>query len=243
MSLKTLLKPICPFFFYQRYENRKRLRRVAGINSADKFSGKIFCIGFNKTGTTSVQQVLSDFGYRLGSQTIAAMLLPDWYQQKYDRLIRFCRTAEAFQDIPFSLPQTYRILDNTFSHAKFILTVRDSPYQWYHSMLRFHKKIYSCAQKRLPDENDLEGSTFPYSGYALDIMKMVFNYPAVELYDYAYYTELYQRHNQDVHDYFKDKPDKCIVINVAQADAYSKLAAFLNVQVPEDRGFPWKNKT
>jgi len=32
---------------------------------------KVFCIGYNKTGTTSINKMLRDFGYRMPSQSIA----------------------------------------------------------------------------------------------------------------------------------------------------------------------------
>ena len=39
---------------------------------------KVFCIGMNKTGTTSLQTFLSDHGYSLGNQNEGEMLLKDF---------------------------------------------------------------------------------------------------------------------------------------------------------------------
>lgn len=39
-------------------------RRLFGLGE----SSKVFCIGRNKTGTTSLGKVLEDLGYRLGDQ-------------------------------------------------------------------------------------------------------------------------------------------------------------------------------
>ena len=101
---------------------------------------KIFVIGSNKTGTTSLGAALKNLGFRLGSQLEAELLLDDWAQRNFRRLIKYCRSAEAFQDIPFSLDYTFQAMDAAFPNSKFILSVRDSADQWYQSLTRFHEK-------------------------------------------------------------------------------------------------------
>jgi hypothetical protein len=240
---KRILKELMPPFLFRWTVSSYHLYRSPRINSANRFSGKVFCIGFNKTGTTSVEQVLRDFRYKIGNYAVASMLLLDWYKKDYDRIIRFCRIAQAFQDIPFSLPGTYYCLDEAFPDAKFILTIRDSEDQWFQSLVKFHTKRFSSDKSRPPDQKDLENTPYPYYGFILDVMKMVYNYPIVKLYDYEYYTTLYNQHNQEVMAYFMDKPDKLLVLNVSQPNAYQNLASFLNVTVPKYVKFPWKNKT
>ncbi|MDH4203787.1 MAG: hypothetical protein OEV87_12970 [Phycisphaerae bacterium] len=237
--LKELTPPALFRLMVKLYLSCSRPR----INSSNRFQGKVFCIGFNKTGTTSIGQALIEFGYSLGSQSVAEMLLIDWHRQDFDRLIRFCQTADAFQDIPFSLPGTYRHIDEAFPDAKFILTVRDTEQQWFQSLVRFHTKWFSSDKSRLPDENDLKNALYLYKGSVLDAMRMVFNYPTVALYDEAYYTQLYQQHNQEVTEYFKDKTGKLLKLNLSHPIAYQELAAFLNITVSDKSRFPWKNKT
>jgi hypothetical protein len=242
-KLLNILKPATPPVLYDYIERMYRSSKC-NIDSSNKFSEKVFCIGLNKTGTTSVEHVLYDFGYHLGNYGIAVMLMSDWYKGDFERLIQYCRTAQAFQDIPFSLPKTYQYLDEAFSGAKFILTVRDSEDQWYKSLTRYHTKRYSSDKNRFPTEEDLkEFSDYPYYGFVLDIMKTVFNYPTVDLYDYQHYTELYLQHNHDVMQYFHERSNKLLVLNVSQPNAYQQLASFLNVKIPENAAFPWKNKT
>ncbi|MBL7214327.1 MAG: hypothetical protein ISS71_01480 [Phycisphaerae bacterium] len=241
--LKSIFKELCPPVFYKFIERLHGTRRHHRINSENKFSGKVFCIGFNKTGTTSLEQTLEDFGYHLGNQGVAEMLLSDWYKQDCNRLVRYCYTKQAFQDIPFSLPETYRCLDKAFPDAKFILTVRDSEDQWFQSLIKFHTKLFSSDKSRPPDREDLENALYRYRGFGMDVMKMVYNYPTVSLYNYEYYTKLYRQHNKSVIEYFTDKPDKLLVLNVSQLNAYQNLASFLNVTVSNKNGFPWKNKT
>jgi hypothetical protein len=70
--------------------------------------GKIFCIGRNKTGTTSLEQALRGFGYRLGNQRQGELLLDDWAHRDFRRIVDLARSADAFQDIQFSLRSTYK---------------------------------------------------------------------------------------------------------------------------------------
>ena len=242
-SVKPILNELIPPFLNRLSKSLYLSFLGLRIDLRNRFSGKIFCIGFNKTGTTSVEYALRTFGYRLGNQAVGEMLLPDWYKEDYNRLIRFCHKYDTFQDIPFSCPGTYRFLDKAFPYAKFILTVRDSRDQWYQSLVKFHIKKFSSDKNRPPNENDLKNAMYRYKGYGLDYLKMVFNYPKVSLYDFDYYTNLYEKHNTDTIDYFKDHPDKLLVLNVSEPDAYQALASFLNIKVSDKSRFPWKNKT
>jgi hypothetical protein len=64
---------------------------------------KVFCIGRNKTGTTSMARAVVSLGFKLGKQSRAERLLEDWGKRDFCRIIRYCKSADAFQDIPFSL--------------------------------------------------------------------------------------------------------------------------------------------
>ena len=240
---KRILSVIARLYSCALSGKLRQSHRKLSFKSSEKFAGKIFCIGFNKTGTTSVEQALKEFKYPLGNQPAAEMLLPDWHRRDFGRIIRYCHSSDAFQDIPFSLPETYRYLDEAFPDAKFILTIRDSNDQWFQSLVRFHTKLFSSDKSRPPNERDLDNASYRYRGFGLDAMKIVFNYPEVELYDFDSYTQLYEKHNASVIEYFKDRPDKLLILNVSSPNAYQDLSSFLNVKVPEKSRFPWKNKS
>jgi len=75
---------------------------------------------------------LEALGYTFGDQAIAARLAPEiWPQRDFRPLIEHCRSAQAFQDAPFSFPFTFQAMDAAFSGSKFILTVRRSAEAWY----------------------------------------------------------------------------------------------------------------
>lgn len=170
------------------------------------------------------------------------MLLGDWHKEHYDLIIRYCSSAQAFQDIPFSLPRTYGVLDEAFPDARFILTVRDSEEQWFSSLVKFHTKLFSSDPARPPTEQDLANSVYRYRGFTLDAMKAVYGYPDVGLYDADFYKNLYRGHIEQVTRHFKGT-SRLLVLNVSDQNAYRSLAQFLAIDVSKDHVFPWKNKT
>lgn len=207
------------------------------------FPHKVFCIGFGKTGTTSLEAALKKFGFKMGNQAVAEMLVEDWYNKRYDRILGYCETAEAFQDVPFGAPGMYKVLDEHFHGSKFILTERDTPSQWFRSLVRFHAKKFAKDKVSIPTEEELENAKYRYKGWQLDVSKYLFNYPNVPLYSEDYYINLYENHIIDVKNHFKNRPDDLLVINVGERGSYQELASFLEIDVNEDDDFPWLNKT
>lgn len=205
------------------------------------FQGKIFCIGANKTGTSSLEYDLMSLGYNFGDFRRGEMLDKECYEGNFDRLFRFCEAYDAFQDIPFSNADYYKNLDARFPNSKFILTIRDSGEQWLSYLKRFHAKSFTQENMTLTKET-LENTTYVYKGFVLDFYTQYFDYPNTPLYDKEAYIKIYEKRNNDIIQYFKDKPDQLLVINVKDSDSYQKLGAFLNIKVPPHKKFPYLNK-
>lgn len=199
---------------------------------------KIFVIGFNKTGTTSIQHALSEFDILMGNQRKAELLMPDVISGNYHRLFAYCNTAEAFQDVPFSKPGMYKLLDKQFPDSLFILTIRDNGEQWFQSLRNFHSKLV-CGGHKIPDENDLKNYDYVYKGWLHIVHTATYGN---DLYDKDKYIDIYNRHNEEVVEYFKSRPQNLLVINVSQSDSYKKLCSFIG-QKPLREHFEWKNKT
>ncbi len=202
---------------------------------------KIFCIGLNKTGTTSLEQVLTDFGYSLGDQAKGELLAKDWFQRDFKSIIKYCNSADAFQDIPFSLPFTYVHLDQHFPNAKFILTERDDVDQWYQSLTMFHSRLWADGNQ-IPNIGHLKQAKYRYKGFAYDINRMMFATPEDDPYKKEVLTKYYEQHNYSVQEYFRSKPEKLLVINIANDEDYVRLCEFLGKK-PIHNGFPHLNKT
>ena len=177
----------------------------------------------------------------MGNQVQGELLLEAWYERDFNQIIKFCKTAEAFQDVPFSLPYTYQHLDVAFPDAKFILTERDSAEQWYQSLITFHSKLWANGE-RIPTVDDLKAATYRGLGYAFKFNKYVFNTPENDVYNQSILMAHYLDYNQSVKDYFKSRPEKLLVINVSKSQDYATLCQFLGQPITRT-DFPWENKT
>lgn len=219
------------------YENS--LNRIKTVIKHDKT--KIFGIGANKTGTTSLKTAMKELGFVVGNQRTAELLFDDWSNEKFDRIIKYCHTAQFFQDVPFSLPGTYKVLDKNFPNSKFILTVRDSPEQWYKSLTSFHAKLWG-KNGRVPTKDDLKNATYIYNGRPWHTNRRVFNTPEDDPYNKEILIDFYTSYISDVINYFKNRSNDFLMLNVSQKGAYKKLGDFVGKNTVRDE-FPWKNKT
>lgn len=202
---------------------------------------KVFCIGLNKTGTTSLREAMHDLGYVIGNQREGELLFDDWLIRDFKRLIKYCRTAQFFQDVPFSYPYTFMAVDQAFSNSKFVLTVRDNPEQWYNSLVNFYGKLFGNG-KVPPTIEDLKKANYVYEGFPYDSLKKVLNVSDENLFNKEVLIESYTTHIEIVNDYFSYRKKDLLVLNVADKDAYKKLCDFLDKKC-ESTSFPWKNKT
>jgi hypothetical protein len=201
---------------------------------------KIFGVGFNKTGTTSLACALESFGFRLGKQNKAELFLTDYSLRQFHRIVKFCKKGDAFQDIPFSLNYTYQVLDYSFPGSKFILTVRNSGEEWYDSLVRHQTKI--VGKKRLPTAEDLKKFSYRKTGWLWEYHKIIFGADEATLYDKNRYIKAYRKHNSQVLEYFRYRPEDLLVLNPCDPSAMKRLCDFLEVPY-RGQAFPWRNKT
>ena len=201
---------------------------------------KIFCIGKNKTGTTTLLKTMQMHGIRTGNQVRAELLADDYAAGNFKKIIRYCRSAQAFQDAPFSFPDTYKHLDQAFPNSKFILTVRDSDTQWYNSLVKFHTKKFSSTNQA-PTKSDLQRATYREPGFAWKVNRILHDTPEDDLYNEKLLKTSYNKHNTEVKAHFKNN-DKLLIINVSRAEDYERLCTFLHFK-PLMKTFPWENKT
>jgi len=202
---------------------------------------KYFCIGRNKTGTTSIAKAFSELGFLVGDQSIAEELTDEYYYVgNFEPIIRYCTTAQVFQDQPFSLPETFKHLDKAFPGSRFILTIRHSSEEWYQSLTRFHAKKFG-RNGQLPTANDLQNADYVRKGFMYNVVKL-YGTSDEEPYEKEILIAHYDAHNQSVTSYFANRPGDLLVINVAEAGSYKMFAQFSGT-TPTRTEFPWENRT
>ncbi len=173
---------------------------------------KVFCIGFHKTGTTTMGEALEILGYRVTGPNgtkdpdIATTLIP--------MVERLAVEYDAFQDNPW--PLVYRRMDMLFPGSKFILTLRDED-KWYKSTLD------DFGERDLPMRALIYG---PGHGH-----------PAG---NEAVYKRRMRRHNAEVREHFRERPHDLFTMELARDAGWDGLCAFLGKPVPA-RPFPHSN--
>lgn len=174
---------------------------------------KVFCIGFHKTGTTSLEVALKKLGYRVTGSfgTKDPDIANKLHAMAYELVPKF----DAFEDNPW--PIIYRELDEHFPGSKFILTRRPTE-AWIRSQVK------DFALTETPMRRWIYGDDAGCPGGNEDI-----------------YVARYERHNREVLEYFKDRPDDLLLIDLPNDDGWSRLCPFLGVDTP-DEPFPHANK-
>ena len=218
------------------YIERRQVRKVMRKNN------KIFCIGANKTGTTSLSKTFKDWHFKVGIQREAEFIALDHYSRDVSKIIQYCNRAEVFQDVPFSLPNAYKYLDKAFPKSKFILTVRDNKDMWYNSCVKFHSKLFGDGENT-PNWKDLEKFNYVKPGWPMIIHKKMYDLNENESpYDYKKLTTFYEQHIIDVKNYFQDRPEDLLIINLSNENSFQNLKKFLGIK-SNLQTFPWENKT
>lgn len=225
-------------YYLRAIKNRLNIR----YNTIRSFGKtKVFGIGMNKTGTTSLNRAMKDLGYIVGNQISAIKYVRDYARRDLKSIVRYCHTAQFFQDIPFSMPFTFIVLDQAFPGSKFILTVRDDSEQWYNSLTHFHTKLWG-ENGQTPTKNDLLLYDNPENGNRWEKNRIFFNTPEEDIYNKKILIDLYESHNQYVKDYFRFREEDLLVVNLAKEGSYLQLCEFLGKK-PKYEEFPWENKT
>lgn len=172
---------------------------------------KVFCIGFHKTGTTSLANALKLLDYRVTGPN--GVDDPDIAQNVHTMADRLVAENDAFQDNPW--PILYRYLDEKYPGSKFILTMR-SPESWINS------QVQHFGTDETPMRQWIYGVGCPAGNEDV-------------------YLERYNRHNREVLEYFSDRPDDMIIMDLPSGDGWDKLCSFLSQPIP-DEPFPHANK-
>ncbi|MEZ5920499.1 MAG: sulfotransferase [Parvularculaceae bacterium] len=176
---------------------------------------KVFCIGFQKTGTTSLHAALTMLGYRTAA-VVGRKLTADQLRIKGARLcIDTMRDFDAAEDMPW--PVFFRELDCAYPGSKFILTVRE-PGRWFQSI-----------ENHFGDHTD-EMQAFVYGRYT-----------AAPKGNRSHYIDVLKTHEKTVLNYFASRPDDLLVMDLEAGDGWAALCTFLGVKIPPQT-FPQKNR-
>ena len=164
---------------------------------------KAFCVGFQKTGTTSLERALQTLDYSVAGVFGRQLTFEEFRSTFVEAGLKIAAEHDAVQDMPW--PLMFRELDAAFPGSRFILTVRDTD-KWYNSIAsHFGDKPYHITQNTY-------GEDAPCPVGHEERFKQV-----------------YEAHNRAVLDYFKDRPDDLLVMDLERGDGWEVLCPFLGV--------------
>ena len=204
---------------------------------------KIFCISFQRTGTTSVGKFLKDFNFKCSGwpECRDNEWSRMWFEGDFEAIFNSTdfRASDGFEDSPWFFPDFYKVLYHRFPNSRFILFERD-PKAWFNSM-RSHSngniigrsKNHCKLYRREVEYNALENSSNfddskENSIHGEKTLKIL---PRHE----EHYTHIYQLHNREVKQFFqKLSPESLHVGQLEDPEKWHKLGKFLGLNVPQD---------
>lgn len=176
---------------------------------------RVFGIGLNKTGTSTLGACGAILGYRCSSCDRA--LLEDVVRRRdLARLRQVAAGHDLFEDWPW--PLVYREMDALFPGSRFILTVRRSAEAWLDSLLRHSLRTHPWRHCR----------------------KLAYGYHFPHRHRQAF-LDFYRRHNQAARDYFHGRPGDFLEVCWEDGDGWDKLCGFLQQPLPA-APFPHVNR-
>ncbi|MCR9127556.1 MAG: hypothetical protein NXH82_15740 [Rhodobacteraceae bacterium] len=217
--------------------------------SATSFD-KLFCIGFNKTATTTLEEVLRGLGLRMPKQLDQEQFLADVIDRgAYAKLAAFCAEYDAFQDLPFSQGAFYIACDALFPGSKFILTLRD-PQAWADSYIRYYKREFGLEDAQHFDETTFRDKTlYLERGYVHRVLRLLLletgsGQPVTRwdmAFDRDFLIERYLRRNAEVQAYFARRPDDFLALDPGTEPDTGRLLRFLGIEDVAPQPFPRAN--
>lgn len=104
-----------------------------------RYNAKVFCIGFNKTGTTSFGAAMRQLGFRHAS--FSQQIWGLYKSNDIVDILQYTAKFESLDDLPWLKDDMIPVLDRVFPGSKFVYLERDEQ-SWMKSMNSWWYKIF-----------------------------------------------------------------------------------------------------
>ena len=176
---------------------------------------KIFGIGLEKTGTTTLGKALQILGFN-DHKGFDLDLLKEIKSGNIDAALEAAQAFNNFENYPW--PLIYQEAYNHFPDSKFILTTRTTPLRWFNSLTHNARRTGPQEARQL-----VYGHSMPNLFEEEDV-------------------QFYKDHLNSVTSFFKANDDsRLLSICWAHEEGWAPLCNFLGVDVP-DVEFPHLNR-
>lgn len=186
-----------------------------GLKMSDKTINKIIGIGLSKTGTASLAYALRYLGFSCVHYPTSRDVI------KNERAV-----VDGIVAIDFPYYDYY------YPGSKFIYTVRNNYQDW----------IDSC---RIHFEMKLPPEVLKSSGQNLHKLFLENMFPVwgTDRFSEEIWKKSYENHKNIVTEYFKDRPEDLLIIDICAGEGWEKLCRFLDKPIPYNEPFPKTNIT
>ncbi len=208
---------------------------------------KVFGLGLSHTGTRSLNAALEVLGIPSYHWATDRRTYRELSHGVYD--LTLLKRYQGLTDI--TAAPYYAQFDGVYPSSKFILTLRDKA-----SWLRRMMQIYGAPEgnplgrrkgkfwERLSAHVRRYGVGFLFSMHFVGYMKnevgiepridfqSIATYGGVCFADESRLSYVYDTHVKNVRDYFKDRPDDLLVMNIFEGDGWDRLCSFLGKERP-----------
>lgn len=185
---------------------------------------RILGIGMHKTATSSLHEALKILGYDSfhWGEGEAPLI---WQEMHALGRSKTLEQWDALSDLP--IPLLYQKLDLAYPNSKFILTIRDET-DWLMSV----KKLWGT--KFNPTRWMWE--VYPFTHHIHTAMY------GTKDFDALVFLQRYRRHNAEVCEYFKHRPQDLLILDMDAGHEWPSLCRFLDQPIPHQR-YPRANRS
>lgn len=198
---------------------------------------KIFCIGFPKTGTTSIEEALTILGYKVCkghfNNNYTNYLISLFVNNDFDEIDEIISNYDVFIDLPWGGTDFYKYLMTRYENAKFIFTKRESE-SWYRSFEGMITQFDSDLSTAM--------NTFHSKGRygVIYYIKRIIGVDTL-LNNKSVFIDYYDKLNTEIILSFKNSNHSFLEMNVIEGEGWDLLCSFLNKSIP-NKSFPHLNK-
>lgn len=187
------------------------LKKDSHIQVKDR---KVFGIGMNKTGTTTLKVCLEQLGYTVCSPELELLRCVD--RGELGPIFEFAENYDGFQDWPW--PLVYKEMDRRYENSKFVLTRRKNSDVWFKSLKKHSIKKGPTEYRKIAYGYEMPAGKKPY------------------------HVNVYEEHNEEVRAYFAGREEDFLEVCWEEGDGWEEICGFLGHDVPEVV-FPHRKKS
>ena len=223
-----------------------RLASFQSYLKNNKSFNKLFGIGANKTGTTTLNTVAKKiYGFR-SAQRPGVASIHQIIKGNFSSIKDHIDSNDFHQDVPLSIGSIYIALDCLYPGSKFILTLRESE-SWYSSFFNFyyHKTIkpflypeFKRASHPIFPGHDLIWFTYAYKSELSHISHIAADqfkddeHLIEAIRDTTFKSSCISNYNNrinSIQNYFSNRPEDLLQIKISDPNLYSKINTFFGL--------------